>query len=55
MEKNFNSKGAHKRAPHNKKYTLEQLEEIKNNQQVVDIYVKDIDASLNMIGIVGKI
>ena len=54
MEKKINNKGARSRAPHNKSYSLEQLAEIKNNQQVVDIYVTDIDASLNMIGIVGK-
>lgn len=35
-------------------YTLEQLEEIKSNQQVVDMYIEDIDDSLNMIGFVGN-
>lgn len=54
MKKIINNKGAHKRAPKNKKYSLGQLEEIKEKQQVVDIYVTDIDESLNMIGMVGN-
>lgn len=54
MEKEENKKGARNRAPNNKKYSLKQLEEIRDKQQVVDIYVTDIDASLNMIGIIGK-
>lgn len=35
-------------------YSLEQLEEIKEKQQVLDMYVEDIDESLNMIGVVGN-
>ena len=54
MENSVNNKGARISAPHKKNYSLEQLEEIKNKQQVVDIYVTDIDESLNMIGIIGK-
>lgn len=55
MEGNTNNKkGARKRAPIKKNYSLEQLEQIKKDQQVVDMYVTDIDESLNMIGIVGK-
>lgn len=54
MDNHLNNKGARKRAPHTKKYSLEQLEEIKEKQQVVDIYVTDIDESLNMIGMVGN-
>ena len=53
MEKDKN-KGARMRAPIKKNYSLEQLEQIKKEQQVVDIYVTDIDESLNMIGIIGK-
>lgn len=36
------------------KYSIKQLEEIKKEQQVLDMYVKEIDDSLNMIGIVGN-
>lgn len=53
MEKNSKI-GARKRAPSKIKYSLEQLEQIKNNQQVVDIYVTEIDESLNMIGKIGN-
>ena len=38
----------------NKTYTLEQLQEIKQNQQVLDMYIEDIDESLNMLGIIGN-
>jgi 30S ribosomal protein S1 len=54
MENFVKNNGARKSAPNKKNYSLEQLEEIKNKQQVVDIYVTDIDESLNMIGIIGK-
>lgn len=36
------------------KYTIEQLEKLKESQQVLDMYVEDIDDNFNMIGIVGK-
>lgn len=52
-EKNKTKKrGTRKKVP--QKYSLEQLEKIKKEQQVLDMYVEDIDESLNMIGIVGK-
>ena len=54
MEKSVKKDGVRKSAPNKKNYSLEQLEEIKQKQQVVDIYVTDIDESLNMIGIIGK-
>lgn len=54
MENSVKNKGAQKRAPIKKNYSLEQLEQIKKDQQVVDIYITDIDESLNMIGIIGK-
>lgn len=55
MKKEMNKQGAHKRAPSKKiKYTLEQLEQIKKSQQVLDIYVTEIDESLNMLGVVGS-
>lgn len=54
MENSVKNKGAQKRAPIKKNYSLEQLEQIKKEQQVVDIYITDIDESLNMIGIIGK-
>lgn len=54
MEENTNNKGARKRVPQKRNYSLKQLEEIKNKQEVVDMYVTDIDDSYNMIGIVGK-
>ncbi len=46
--------GAHKRAPSKRKYSIKQLEQIKKDQQVVDIYVTEIDDSLNMIGKIGN-
>ena len=52
--KNNKKQGARDRAPSKKDYSLEQLEKIKRDQQVVDIYVTEIDDSLNMIGIIGK-
>ena len=54
MVENIKNNGARKRAPQKKNYSLEQLEEIKNKQEVVDMYVTDIDASFNMIGVIGK-
>ena len=54
MKNSINKKGAKKKAPSKVSYSLEQLEQIKNNQQVVDIYVTDIDESLNMIGKIGN-
>lgn len=39
---------------HKKEYSIKELQKIKESQQVVDIYVEEIDESLNMIGIVGK-
>ncbi len=50
---NKNNSGVHKRTPRKIKYSLEQLEQIKKEEQVLDMYVESIDDSLNMIGIVG--
>lgn len=36
------------------KLTLSNLQSIKETQQVLDMYIEDIDESLNMIGKVGK-
>ena len=54
MENNVKENGARMRAPNKKNYSLEQLEQIKREQKVVDIYITDIDESLNMLGIIGK-
>lgn len=35
-------------------YTLEQLKKIQKEEQVLDMYVENVDESLNMIGIVGE-
>lgn len=50
MEKD-KKKGARKRAPKNKEYSISELEEIKKKQEVIDMYVEDIDESFNMVGI----
>jgi small subunit ribosomal protein S1 len=47
-----NKRGTHKKVPQN--YTYEQLEKIKKEQQVLDMYVREIDDSLNMVGIIGN-
>lgn len=47
-----NKRGTDKKVP--PKYTFENLEKIKKEQQVVDMYVKEIDDSLNMIGVIGN-
>ena len=36
------------------KLTLENLQNIKDTQQVLDMYIEDIDENLNMVGKVGK-
>ncbi len=53
MEKKItNSKNnGRKRMP---KLTLENLKSIKETQQVLDMYIEDVDENLNMIGKVGK-
>ncbi len=38
----------------NRVYTLSDLQHIKKNEQVLDMYVEDIDESFNMIGKVGS-
>ena len=38
----------------NKKLDLNELQNIKNTQQVLDMYIESIDENLNMIGKVGK-
>ncbi len=59
MEKENNkkvSKNIKKNKKENKKIVLNEktLQEIKDTQQVLDMYIEDIDESLNMIGKVGK-
>lgn len=51
---NKTKRGVRKRTPRNRKYSLKQLEEIMKEEQVLDMYIEDIDESLNMIGIVGN-
>lgn len=36
------------------RYTLKYLQEVKEKQEVLDMYVETVDDSLNMIGIVGN-
>lgn len=54
MENSVKNNGVRKRTPIKRNYSLEQLEQIKKEQKVVDVYITDIDESLNMIGIIGK-
>lgn len=35
-------------------YTLEQLEEIKKNMQVLDMYIEESDVNLNLLGYIGN-
>lgn len=51
-EINNKSRGT-KYVPLDEKYTLEELEKIKKEEQVVDVLIEDIDESYNMIGRVG--
>lgn len=51
-KKRTNSKSsARKRAP---KLTLENLKNIKETQQVLDMYIEEVDENLNMIGKIGR-
>ena len=43
-----------KRKNNSKKLTLEALQNIKDNQQVLDMYIEEVDENLNMIGKIGK-
>ena len=54
MEKQSEVKNNKKTSKKVKNYSLSQLEKIKKEEQVIDMYVEDIDESLNMIGIVGS-
>ena len=59
MEKENNkkvSRNVRKNKRENKKIVLNEktLQEIKDTQQVLDMYIEDIDESLNMVGKVGK-
>ena len=59
MEKEKNNKklkNIKKNKKENKKIVLNEktLQEIKDSQQVLDMYIENIDESLNMIGKVGK-
>lgn len=47
-------RGVHKKTPRKVNLSIGELEEIKKEQKVLDMYVEDIDDSLNMIGIVGN-
>ncbi len=51
MEK---KKGNVKRKVNSKNLSLEELQNIKDNQQVLDMYIEEIDENLNMIGKIGK-
>lgn len=51
--KKIDIEGAKKKAPNKLKYSLSNVKKIFEDEQVVDMYVKDIDDNLNMIGIVG--
>lgn len=53
MEENKKNAGA-KKAPRKVKYTLENIEKILKEEQVVDMLVQDVDDSYNMIGVVGN-
>ncbi|MEG2310917.1 MAG: S1 RNA-binding domain-containing protein [Clostridia bacterium] len=46
--------GAFKKALPKVKYSLEKLQQIKKDEQILDMYVENIDDSFNMIGIVGS-
>ena len=35
-------------------FTLEELEDVKKNMQVIDMYVESIDTNYNLIGYVGN-
>lgn len=51
MEK---KKGNVKRKVNSKNLSLEELQNIKENHQVLDMYIEEIDENLNMIGKIGK-
>ena len=51
MEK---KKGNVKRKVNSKNLSLEELQNIKENQQVLDMYIEEIDENINMIGKIGK-
>ena len=53
MENKNQKRGANK-APNKIKYTLAGLKKVQNDEQVVDMFVKDIDDSFNLVGVVGK-
>lgn len=57
MEKENKIKGKNKEKTNKKekiKLTYESLQQVKESQQVLDMYIEDIDVNLNMIGKVGK-
>ncbi len=55
MEEETNKQDKNKkRTKKIKRYSIEQLEKIKKEQQVIDMYVDEVDESLNMIGVVGS-
>lgn len=59
MEKDNKIKGNNKKRTNKNekpkiKLTYESLQEIKEAQQVLDMYIEEVDANLNMVGKVGK-
>lgn len=54
MEENATNKPIIKKRMKVKKYDLTDLEEIKKNQEVVDMLVQSVDESLNMVGVIGN-
>lgn len=57
MEKEIKNEQQNKEKKSRKKeknYSLSDLEKIKNEEQVIDVYVQDIDESLNILGVVGS-
>lgn len=53
-KKNTNKENIKKTRKKERKYSLSDLEKIKKEEQVIDMYVEDVDESFNMIGIVGS-
>lgn len=53
-KKNSNKENIKKTRKKERKYSLSDLEKIKKEEQVIDMYVEDVDESFNMIGIVGS-
>lgn len=50
-KKEMNTKRKNKK---NISYSISQLEKMRTEQQVIDMYIEEIDDNLNMLGIIGK-